>query len=1255
MKPCRTLTIAINLLAMLSMPIGVPALDLATLPLASTTTNVAKPNILFILDDSFSMTYTYMPEWAGKAAICGNPAHVCTMADNAFRSSDFNTLYYNPKFRYLPARNANGTPKDSMNSTKTSAWTAVPNDAYGVIRNDDSSKTATTSNLISGTLAAAYTVMVPGEYCTQPNLRVCQIQAAASTTHPYPAYVRFCNSASRATSATSPPANSCQATVAQGFSTANTRYPTRGSVPGALNVVNIIPTDNSYTKAPQRSDCAGDHCTYAEEMTNYANWWAYYRTRLQTMKTSTSLAFANIDDKYRVGYSVINNHLLEPDRESYSGSGANKFLHVAPFDATQKKDFYDRLFKARPALNLTWQGHTYTDPYHYTPLRAALSHAGRYFAKKHIDQTADPMQYACQANFSILSTDGSWNKESDFTATQLDGDHVESGSFRALRLDGSTLIGNQDNDANLRPPKKEGTTFVESLADVAMYYAETDIRTGCSEENGGVCGSTANQLKQNMTTFTVGLGINGTFIYQDDYKTATSGDFYDIKQGIKTWPDNCHSDYCAERVDDLWHAAVNGNGTYFSAQDPQQLQESLTSALTEIYALANAGSAAATSTLSPVVGNNSAYVASYTSMKWTGNLESRDIDTGQGVTSKTARWCAEDVKQGDCAPPNQVFTHTANNSARTYCAPAGTTEFTAAMEISGPCTGTLKAKFSASDSDSRAIYTHIDGTLRDFSYDNLNATQRGYFSGTSLSQWNALDTDQQQNIAEKLIGFIRGHSAYEDRGSNLANKRLFRYREASLGDITDSTAVYVGTPNFNYLESSYTAFKTAQAQANRKKSVYVGANDGMLHAFTAIDSTDIASEGTERWAYIPSMVLPNLWKLADKNYAYNHQNYVNGPTTVADICNNSCSAASDWKTALVGGLGQGGKGFYALDITSDTPQLLWEFDSSDDADLGYSFGNPVITKQRDGTWVVLLTSGYNNSGVGYLYVLNANTGALLRKISTRVGTAGTPSGLAKISAFVAKPSENNQADYAYAGDLLGNLWRFKIDSAGNTASDNTANPLLLARLTNPSGIAQAITARPELGKINGNRVVFIGTGKYLESADLTNVAAQTLYAIKDVDIGGLTRANLSSRTMVTTGDTRSAAKGANAWITDYGWYIDLPNGERQVTASKLASGTLIVPTMVPSSAACSPGGYGWINYINANNGGAVLPSETGTVLFGTKTNAIPVGINLVYIAGTPKVSFTGASNATPQLDPNARFNSGRGFLGKRASWRELIR
>lgn len=783
-----------------------------------------------------------------------------------------------------------------------------------------------------------------------------------------------------------------------------------------------------------------------------------------------------------------------------------------------------------------------------------------------------------------------------------------------------------DDGLTVPRPKREGAIFENSMADVAKYYADTDIRNSslknCSGANGkDVCGSDSS--KQNMSTFTIGLGINGTLIYSNDYKTATSGDFYDLIQGTKNWPSSCPSDYCPERVDDLWHAAVNGNGTYFSAQNPEQLKDSLSGALDEIYSRANAGSAAATTTLTPIKGNNSAFITSYTSHEWTGNLESREIDPSTGQISREAKWCVED---------SNVVAKPTDGSERLFT-----------------CEGKLKLKFPVGADDTRYIYTKGIGGLVPFKYANLTPEQKPYFESShwiangGLTQWPSL-TAAQRSSAEKdtMVNYLRGRATHEDKITNTTiDNRLFRARVKTLGDITESAAVFVGAPNFNYLESTYGTFKNEQV--NRTHSVYVGANDGMLHAFDA-------SNGNERWAYIPSMVLPNLWKLADTQYADKHQNFVNGSITVSDICSSPCSTASGWKTILVGGLNQGGRGFYALNVTdAATPEWLWEFNETD---MGYSFGNPVITKQKsDGKWVVLLTSGYNNTGVGYLYVLDANSGAVLQKISTKVGTADKQSGLAKISAFVARPSENNQAEFAYGGDLLGNVWRFKIDGAGSAS-----NPLKLASLTSSKAEVQAITARPELGKISGKTVVFIGTGKFLEATDLKTNAQQTLYAIKDDNVGNFSRADLLSRSMISSEDTRTATKSDSAFEKEdqKGWYIDLPDsGERQIVAAKLATGTLIVPTMVPSTEACGSNAYGWLNYIMASTGGIV--STTVANRIGTKTNAAPVGINLLYINGKPTLSFTGDNDPTPQLDPNAPFYDGRKFSGKRASWRELIR
>jgi type IV pilus assembly protein PilY1 len=223
---------------------------------------------------------------------------------------------------------------------------------------------------------------------------------------------------------------------------------------------------------------------------------------------------------------------------------------------------------------------------------------------------------------------------------------------------------------------------------------------------------------------------------------------------------------------------------------------------------------------------------------------------------------------------------------------------------------------------------------------------------------------------------------------------------------------------------------------------------------------------------------------------------------MGDICASDCAtpAAGDtahpvWKTILVGGLNHGGRGYYALDITTPAaPKALWEFTHEN---LGYSYGNPVITKLKNGTWVVIVASGYNNigpgDGKGYLFILNADSGALIRAITTDVGDTTTPSGLARITAWANFPDNNNTAQQVYGGDLLGNLWRFDINGDIPTTVDPPVyDAQRLATLKDASGVAQPITSKPELGKIAGQPVVFVGTGQLLGADDLGNTQTQSL-------------------------------------------------------------------------------------------------------------------------------------------------------------------
>lgn len=797
-----------------------------------------------------------------------------------------------------------------------------------------------------------------------------------------------------------------------------------------------------------------------------------------------------------------------------------------------------------------------------------------------------------------------------------------------------------------------------SLADVAMYYYETDLRnpgnctsgsaTGadlCPKNSAGAYSPNVpgnnpdNNPKPHMTTFTLGLGVNGLLNYSSSYSTDNAGDYYQIKTGSKNWPDpdtSATSPYgntsnsVIERVDDLWHAAVNGRGTYFSAKDPGALVKSLNAALSGMSTRLGYGTSAATSNLAPILGDNSLYVASYTTAQWTGNLVAESINVDTGAVNPTAAWCVESV-------------------------PADTANGIPA------CNGQLANQVAAAG-DSRTIYFNKNGTLTSFTYSALPSAQQAYFDPSKLSQWSSTFDAAAKTTATgtTLVDFLRGQTQYESQNGSSAN--LYRDRKATLGDVVDSQPVFLGKPISEFTDLGYNTWKNSTAQKNRGKTVFVGANDGMLHAFNAIT-------GVERWAYVPTPVMPNMYWLADNTYTTNHHNYVNSRAVYSDVCVKNCknAATADWRTILIGGLGGGGRGYYALDVTDPAvPKLLWEFTSLNDADLGYTFGYPLAVKKSDGTWVVIVSSGYDNvslangdpydadgSGKGFLFVLDPLTGTVLDKIGTNVGSKTTPSGLGKLAFWADVPDQDATAVYAYGGDLLGNLWRFDINTT------NTADKVVkLATFTDASSNLQPITTRPELAKVNGTRVVYVATGKYLEASDLdsSQFKTQSLYAIAD-DGSTVTspRTALVKQTLTNAKPNRTVTSNPVAISppTVMGWFLDFPDsGERTNVDMILADGTLLVPTNVPTNGICEAGGYSWLNFLNYRTGSVVPGANSAGTWSG---NDLTTGINLVWIQGKPAVIRTGSGTA-PGLLPGIPFNPGGaiGVTGHRVSWRELI-
>jgi type IV pilus assembly protein PilY1 len=1081
------------------------------------------------------------------------------------------------------------------------------------------------------------------------------------------------------------------------YPTVNSNEPNGSIVVGGSNSTTWSKRQVTATSGPGNTD----------ERQNFANWYTYYSSRMQMMKSATGRAFIGISADYRVGFITIN-----PGSSSVSSS---KYLAVSDFDATQKSNWYAKLYAQ--------------DSNSSTPLREALARAGRHFAGIQTGinngMTGDPMQYSCQQNFTILTTDGYWNgnegikldgsdignQDGNIALTPrplYDGATVTStnarttetysvtgsgcnGSRRRVRRVTQTTYnptptggqpssvvdyttGCQRNPTPTAPPDTDtgwmATTLFtggssDTLADVAAYYYNTDLRAPGSIGALGVDVGTDNNVPsggtgveddsarhQHMTTFTMGLGLAGTLNYVPNYKTG-AGDFTALRNGTMNWPVAIRDDPTA--LDDLWHAAVNGKGQFFSAANPDAVVTSLSAALAGVNARVASAAAAATSNLEPVAGDNFAYTASYKTLDWTGELEARSIDLTTGIVSTTANWSAQ-------AKLNALTGGACDNRV-------------IKLFRSGATNNLVDFTWNTQVCDGSMLPTGALNT-------GLNATEQAYFGAAQvadLTQYATmsdgltplLSINQRLNAqGANLVNFLRGQRGNENYSTNTT--AYYRGRQHVLGDIVNAQPVFARAPFAEYTENNYQSFKTTNA--SRTPMVYAAANDGMLHAFYAGTTTSDPLGGKERWTFIPTMVLPNLYKQADTKWDVLHKFSVDGTPTIGDVFDTSASTASPyygWKTILVGGLNNGGKGYYALDVTDPaTPKALWEFKhtstcagtptgQTSDCHLGYTYGNPQISKLADGRWVVFVTSGYNNvtsptanagDGQGYLYVLDALTGRIIYKISTGVGDATTPSGLGKINNFVLDTVLNNQTEHLYGGDQLGNVWRFEVNGA------QTATKLVtLVDTTTPTALPQAITTKPELAEFGSppTTYVYVATGRYLGTTDLASTQQQTVWGIKDTGTYPISNPRSSMSRLTTTENTstnvRSISCATNCTTND-GWYSDLPlSGERVNVDMKLQLGTLVVASNIPSNNACSIGGISYLSFFDARNGLQV----PGSAQFGSKlSDSLAVGINVVRLPDGRTVVIATTSDASQQTQetPIPPGNP----QGRRTSWRELV-
>jgi type IV pilus assembly protein PilY1 len=639
-------------------------------------------------------------------------------------------------------------------------------------------------------------------------------------------------------------------------------------------------------------------------------------------------------------------------------------------------------------------------------------------------------------------------------------------------------------------------------------------------------------------------------------------------------------------------AVAGGTGTYFAATDPVTLTNDLQSILGSI--LAATQSVASVAVNSTGLSTNSVvyqsqFLSSDSLQDWTGNLYAFPVSsTGVVNTIPTA----------------------ANWSAATQ------------LDAQNWNTGRMIATWDP-----------VTSAGTPFRWNPSTTATSGIASSTTLGQ--ELTTFTPDPSGMDVLQFLRGSNAQEVR-----NGGQFRNRTHKLGDIVFSNPVYVAAPSANNLTSSYISF--ANSNAARPPVVYVGADDGMLHAFDA-------ATGNERFAYIPTGVYANLINLVSPYYNSRHLFFVDGSPKTADIQ----FADNSWHTVLLGTEGAGGKSVFALDVSNPTTivsesalasAVLWDFT---DTDMGLSYANPAVANYGS-SQLVFLGNGYDSTHEKpFLYALNPQTGAIysnsgnLAKIDLCAAVPSAcnlslPNGLSSAIAVNSAGQPAASANIVYAGDLQGNLWRVDISNANPSLW--TVSVLLKARdasgNTQPITTAPVATLNPRYPQIPGS-LVFVGTGQFLGVPDLASTQVQTIYAVYDPTTAyatPLTRAsgNLVQQVLATAsiGSTEVAVVTGNAVTipTNKGWYIDLTlnSGERVVNTPLLKSGALVVTSTQPASSPCSAGGTSFLYVINYATGSSfptpqvTVPTSTNLATGNTVTNGsqptgdsvVPVGVQL---------------------------------------------
>lgn len=865
--------------------------------------------------------------------------------------------------------------------------------------------------------------------------------------------------------------------------------------------------------------------------------------------------------------------------------------NVTMFDMGKAADKAE-LYKLMRALNSSGN----------TPTRRAVAYMVQQFKRT---DTGAPVQLVCQKNAGMLFTDGYTNDTATPSPTVGDVDNKLPLPFGG-GVASSNTIADYAMDGylnNLRGDLKEGLVPVPKAA---CGVPDPDPRLDC-------------QTNLHMNFYGITLGARGAIYDVDANATA------DPYKYPPSWGATGTMNLDPRNVDDIWHAAINSRGEFINASSPA----AVTAAMRRILQQVGAGA-----TPSGSIGLTGARVGAG-SLTVEPFYESTNSGT-DWYSTLTGAEVSKDDKTGAVVYKNI---------------------WEASIKLPAPAERSKTTWFATTSGN-------VVPTVKQFSVANLGtAPFETLCSNAAFSRCTETKINTQLKVsADQAVNYLLGDQSLQVKNNQTVK---LRDRTTPLGDIVNSSPV-ISTPSmddYGYISLrgttpgsfdpyDYTGYLKTKKDQNRASMVYVGANDGMLHAFDG-------KTGIERFAYIPTTALGHMgnllfpYRVDDKNdQTFSHRYYVDGPITVSDA-----RIGSSWKTVLVGTAGAGGRSVFALNVSSptgfDAGDVLWELnDQATNAEIkdniGYVLGKPVIVPVKVGTtvkWKAIFGNGYGSkSGLATLFVVDMETGAVETRVATETGGPSTSNGLGNIIVVdrwlgsSTDAGRDGYADTVYAGDQNGAVWKFDLRTDKPTIAVG-GKPLFVAM--DGSGNRQPILGGFEAASgPAGGVMLYFGTGSFSFENDGSDKTMQSVYGVLDnfstTPVGGRS-ALLEQRIMLDGAAVRTVTK--NTGLGKMGWFMDLgvygtsdeplAEGERFVGNPVIANGIVFFPTYDPNSTVeCGTSGNNWLYGLNALTGGAALngvrvgkpdgdsyDSATGAVKLDTKGTA---PIKDVAVMATPR-------------------------------------